>query len=142
MRIWSLHPKHLDTKGLVALWREALLAKNVLEGKTRGYRNHSQLIRFKTAPKPLDAINFYLKYVWQEASIRNYKFDKSKFIDINDVEKINLNRGQLMFEQQHLLNKLKLRDNNKYLENYNHKTWEIHPLFNLIEGEIEKWENF
>ena len=22
MRLWSLHPKYIDTKGLVALWRE------------------------------------------------------------------------------------------------------------------------
>jgi hypothetical protein len=33
MRIWSLHPKYLDSKGLVALWRESLLAKNVLRDK-------------------------------------------------------------------------------------------------------------
>ncbi len=50
MRIWSLHPKHLDAKGLVALWREALLAKHVLEGKTVGYLNHPQLNRFKRIP--------------------------------------------------------------------------------------------
>jgi carboxyl-terminal processing protease len=29
MRLWSLHPKYLDAQGLVALWREALLAKAV-----------------------------------------------------------------------------------------------------------------
>ena len=52
MRIWSLHPKYLDTKGLVALWRETLLAKHVLEGKTKGYRNHPQLDRFKKAQNP------------------------------------------------------------------------------------------
>ena len=47
MRLWSVHPKYLDSKGLVALWREALLAKQVLEGGTKGYRNHPQLDRFK-----------------------------------------------------------------------------------------------
>jgi hypothetical protein len=51
MRIWSIHPKYLDIKGLVALWREALLAKHVLEGRTKGYRNHPQLDRFKLADK-------------------------------------------------------------------------------------------
>jgi len=60
MRIWSLHPKYLDTKGLVELWRETLLAKHVLEGKTKGYKNHPQLNRFKIYSKPLEAINFYL----------------------------------------------------------------------------------
>lgn len=47
MRIWSLHPKYLDTKGLVALWRETLLAQHVLSGKTKRYKNHPQLARFK-----------------------------------------------------------------------------------------------
>ena len=37
MRLWTLHPKYLDPQGLVALWREALLARAVLQGKTRGY---------------------------------------------------------------------------------------------------------
>ena len=29
MRLWTLHPKYLDGVGLVALWREALLARAV-----------------------------------------------------------------------------------------------------------------
>ena len=33
MRIWSLHPEYLDSRGLVALWREALLAQAVLRGQ-------------------------------------------------------------------------------------------------------------
>ena len=37
IRIWTLHPKYLDAKGLVAVWREALLAKHVLENKAKGY---------------------------------------------------------------------------------------------------------
>ena len=37
MRLWSLHPRCLDAKGLVALWREGLLAQEVLRGKTRDY---------------------------------------------------------------------------------------------------------
>src|SRR5512147_2354284 len=79
MRIWSIHPKYLDTKGLVALWRETLLAKHVLEGKTKGYRNHPQLQRFKTAKDPLNNINHYLSVVYEEAIVRGYNFDKTKF---------------------------------------------------------------
>ncbi|WP_368086417.1 pyrimidine dimer DNA glycosylase/endonuclease V [Nitrosomonas sp. Nm34] len=26
MRLWSIHPKYLDAKGLLALWREGLQA--------------------------------------------------------------------------------------------------------------------
>jgi hypothetical protein len=43
MRLWSLHPCHLDAKGLVALWREGLLAQKVQACETNGYRNHPQL---------------------------------------------------------------------------------------------------
>ena len=38
MRLWSLHPRYFDSKGLTAAWREALLARAVLTGQTRGYR--------------------------------------------------------------------------------------------------------
>jgi hypothetical protein len=47
MRLWTIHPRYLDSQGLVALWREALLARAVLRGETRGYRHHPQLIRFR-----------------------------------------------------------------------------------------------
>ncbi len=30
MRIWSLHPKYLDRQGLLACWRETLLAQKVM----------------------------------------------------------------------------------------------------------------
>ena len=78
MRLWSLHPSLLDTKGLVALWRESLLAKNVLENKTKGYKNHPQLIRFRTFANPGDAINYYLSEILKEAVRRNYNFDRTK----------------------------------------------------------------
>jgi hypothetical protein len=140
MRIWSLHPKYLDAKGLVALWRETLMAKNVLAGKTKGYKNHPQLNRFKTAQKPIDAINLYLKSVWLEAAERNYNFDKSKFIEINDTEQINVTTGQLNFEKNHLLKKIKIRDLIKYTSLVGLVDYEPHSLFNLIDGEIEPWE--
>jgi len=69
MRLWSLHPKYLDSKGLVALWRETLLAKHVLEGKTKGYRNHPQLDRFKLSEDPLAAINYYLQMIYEESNL-------------------------------------------------------------------------
>src|SRR5580765_3188700 len=110
MRIWSLHPKYLDTKGLVALWRETLLAKHVLEGKTRGYKNHPQLARFKKSKKPLETINQYLAGVFVEASSRNYNFDKTK-IDWNfKSAKLKVTSGQVDYEIKHLLNKLSQRD--------------------------------
>ena len=61
MRLWSIHFKYLDSKGLVALWREAFLAKKVLEGKTKGYKNHPQLERFRNSSNPISSINSYLE---------------------------------------------------------------------------------
>ncbi|MDP4189551.1 MAG: pyrimidine dimer DNA glycosylase/endonuclease V, partial [Bacteroidota bacterium] len=78
MRLWSIHPQYLDRQGLLALWREALLAKHVLEGKTKGYKKHPQLVRFKTTEKPLDCINQYLSAVYEEAVKRGYDFERNK----------------------------------------------------------------
>lgn len=140
MRIWSLHPKYLDTKGLVALWRETLLAKHVLEGKTKGYKNHPQLDRFKKSKKPLDNINHYLAEIYKEASQRNYNFDKSKIDWGFTKNKLTVTSKQLAYECSHLLNKLQIRDTNKHKELKKMVTIETHPLFKLIEGEIEQWE--
>jgi len=133
MRIWSLHPKYLDAKGLVALWRETLIAKNVLEGRTKGYKNHSQLNRFKNYSRPVDAINSYLKIIYEEANKRNYKFDNSKFMII----KSNVNNGQLNYEFSHLLKKIKQRDSVHYNQFKNIKDIDCHPLFEVVDGGVE-----
>ena len=140
MRIWSLHPKYLDTKGLVALWREALLAKHVLEGRTKGYKNHPQLTRFKASATPIETINQYLAEIYKEASARDYNFDKEKINWNFKIRKLSVTTKQLNYEIDHLLNKLKQRDIGKYSELKLKDTFETHPLFELIEGEIEKWE--
>jgi hypothetical protein len=141
MRIWSIHPKYLDTKGLVAVWRETLLAKRVLEGKTKGYKNHPQLDRFKAAKSPVDAINQYLSEIYIESSIRNYNFNKQKVNWNFKRSSLTVTNGQLNYEMKHLLNKLETRDINKYKKLKTILTVKNHPLFRVIEGNIEKWEN-
>jgi hypothetical protein len=140
MRIWSIHPKYIDAKGLVALWRETLLAKNVLQGNTKGYKNHPQLIRFKKANEPLAAINWYLKYVYDEAQRRGYHFDISKFRLNGKIEKLPVTDGQMKFERQHLIKKLKIRDLNKYHQLIHLRDLDPHPLFFVKNGTIELWE--
>jgi hypothetical protein len=140
MRIWSLHPKYLDTKGLVALWRETLLAKHVLEGKTKGYKNHPQLNRFKRAKFPIYLINQYLSEVYHEAVNRNFNFDRQKIDWTFRRSKITVTKGQVNYEVAHLLNKLKKRDYEKYKELKSKSTFDNHPIFELVDGEIEEWE--
>ena len=140
MRIWSLHPKYLDAKGLVALWREALLGKNVLEGKTRGYRNHPQLRRFRQEADPVEAINQYLYEIYRESVRRNYNFDIHKIDCHYGSTMMNVTNGQLDYEVRHLLGKLKTRDINRYQILSRKNAFDTHPMFNLVHGDIESWE--
>ena len=140
MRIWSIHPKYLDTKGIVALWRETLLAKNVLEGNTKGYKNHPQLIRFKATDNPVEAINQYLAEIWEEATRRGYNFDRNKIdFDFKKI-KIEVTIGQMDYEFNHLLKKLELRDRARFDQYKNLNSVDSAQIFKEIEGEIEKWE--
>src|SRR5512143_54549 len=110
MRLWTLHPRHLDTKGLLALWREALLAQKVLRGETRGYRHHPQLLRFRAQADPLAAVASYLAAVCEEAGRRGYRFDSAKIGPGRLRGKMVATSGQLGFEREHLQRKLEVRD--------------------------------
>ena len=140
MRIWSVHPKYLDAKGIVALWRETLLARKVLQGETKGYKNHPQLNRFRKAGDPLSAINLYLSYVFSDAAGRGYNFNREKINRGFKETAMTVTRGQLNFEFRHLLHKLKSRDQGKFREIADIGTPDAHPLFIVIDGEIEAWE--
>jgi hypothetical protein len=140
MRLWSLHPSYLDSKGIVALWREALLAKHVLEGKTKGYTNHPQLVRFRNAKDPLSAINSFLLEVQIESEKRGYKFNKTKIGKIKIHQQLPVTEGQLEYEFEHLKKKLFVRDANRFKKINNIKTPKPHPLFRIVNGEVEEWE--
>lgn len=141
MRLWSIHPKYLDSKGLTALWREALLARKVLKGKTKGYTKHPQLERFKQQPDPVDAINKYLQNVLAEAVERRYRFDKSKLEGSNYADRIEVTKGQIEFEVQHLLAKLEKRDEAKYNSLKIVDGLDVNGIFVVVEGEVESWEH-
>lgn len=140
VRLWSLHPKYLDPQGLVALWREALLAKAVLRGDTRGYTRHPQLERFTRHASPLAAINAYLAAVYTEALRRGYAFDRSKVGPVRDVRLIPVSTGQLAFEWRHLQAKLKARNPTVLVQWSTVGTPECHPLFRRQPGPVASWE--
>ncbi|MCU7931797.1 MAG: pyrimidine dimer DNA glycosylase/endonuclease V [Candidatus Thiodiazotropha sp. (ex Codakia rugifera)] len=140
MRLWSINPGYLDSKGLVALWREALLAQNVLMGKTVGYNNHPQLIRFKNTSNPVGAIASYLRAVAVEAKNRGYNFDKSKIQNKRISSHILVTDGQANYEFQHLLKKLKSREPSIYICLRDSERIKLHPLFSKVRGGVEPWE--
>lgn len=141
MRLWSIHQKYLDSIGLIALWCEGLLAKSVLENKTKGYKNHPQLIRFKICKDPLNAINAYLQFVLDDANNRKYNFDKKKInFKLKFDEKLKITDKQLEYEFSHLLKKLKVRCPSKYKALLKIKKIECNPIFKVIKGPVEQWE--
>ena len=139
MRLWSLHPSSLDARGLVALWREGLLARKVLQGRTRGYRHHPQLIRFRAHRDPVAAINTYLSQVHVEATRRGYHFDGSKIRGARTRIRLRVTHGQLRYEWTHLLKKLKRRAPADYRSRRLAKP-AAHPMFLVAPGSVESWE--
>jgi hypothetical protein len=139
MRLWSLHPSLLDRAGLVALWREGLLAQKVLQGQTKGYRFHPQLERFRAAGNPVAAIGAYLWAVADEAGLRGYRFDATKIAARRRTISIPVTKGQLEFEREHLRRKLKVRDRARLLM-LNKAKLKPHPILHVVAGGIEPWE--
>jgi hypothetical protein len=141
MRLWSLHPRYLDRAGLVAGWREALLAQAVVAGRTRGYRNHPQLERFLATENPEQAVAQYLSGLADESAARGYRFKRSKIgAQGNALAAIPVTTGQIQYEWQHLRAKLRERspDTSNRFANTAHP--DAHPLFRIVEGPVESWE--
>jgi hypothetical protein len=139
MRLWSLHPSMLDRVGLVAVWREGLLAQQVLRGRTNGYRFHPQLHRFRACDNPVAAIATYLWDIADEARARGYKFDVSKIATGRSAVVISVTHGQLKYEWAHLSSKLRVRDPAK-LRGLTSARPKPHPMLRAIRGGIEPWE--
>lgn len=143
MRLWSLHPSILDRAALVACWREALLAQKVLEGGTRGYKAHPQLIRLRAHPEPTRAVGAFLTGLRTEATARGYSFDGSR-IHVpalpQETVSIPVTDGQLAYELGHLRRKVAARDEEWLPHLPTDGVVPPHPLFTVEVGPVESWE--
>jgi len=141
MRLWTIHPRHLDAAGLVALWREALLAQAVLLGRTRGYTRHPQLQRFRSAVNPPAFIAAYLRVIAAEATSRGYKFNSARIVSTETpASPIAETKGQLLYEWEHLGRKLRRRSPAWYRDEIAGATPTPHPLFRIVAGGVRDWE--
>jgi Pyrimidine dimer DNA glycosylase len=140
LRLWTLHPQYLDPPGLVALWRESLLARAVLRGETRGYRHHPQLHRFLDHAAPRSAINNYLAGILSEAESRGYSFDRTKVGPRRSHVNLVSTDGQLQYEWRHLLHKLEARNPTYFRRLRGIAYPQPHPLFKILPGPTEPWE--
>jgi hypothetical protein len=140
MRLWSLHPSYLDTRGLAACWREGLLARKVLSGGTKGYTHHPQLERFKAQADPVAALDSYLLAVWEEATRRGFAFNRDKIGPRFSESRIAVTSGQLEYEMRHLGAKLATRDAGRYQQTAGITSPRANPVFSVIAGRVETWE--
>ena len=140
MRLWSIHPQYLDSKGLVALWRETLLAKKVLQNKTKGYKQHPQLERFKKQSSPVACLNRYLQEIFIESKKRNFKFNSKKIGPARKCRNIKVASRQIEYEFNHLLQKLKERDPSRYNQYKDVKEIKTNPVFHKVSGPVANWE--
>jgi len=140
MRLWTVHPRYLDARGLCALWREALLAQAVLLGRTKGYRNHPQLTRFREQSDPVRSVCSYLLGVYAESVARGYDFDLAK-IEVTSADLcMNETEGQLLWEWEHLKTKLEERTPELLARHGAVTLPEPHPMFRIVAGPIREWE--
>lgn len=142
MRLWTIHPAYLDSKGLVAAWREGLLAQKALEGETKGYANHPQLLRFKGSGDPLRSISLYLECLRTEAIARRYDFDASRIRHLDPAyrARIGVNAGQVAYELELLRSKLERRDPAALARLEGVAEVRLNEAFEEREGGIEAWE--
>lgn len=142
MRLWSLHPRYLDPIGLVAVWREGLLAQKVLRGLTRGYRHHPQLLRFRSQEDPITSIGAYLSEIFREAERRGYAFDRSRIFRFSGKVKprIHVSKGQIVYEKEHLSSKLRKRSPRLFKSLEALRKVEVHPFLKVRPGPVESWE--
>ena len=140
MRLWSLHPGHLDPRGLVALWREGLLAQAVLKGETKGYRHHPQLVRFRARSRPVSFIAEYLRAVHAESVERGYRFDAGRIARGRTTGQVDVSQGQIDFEWRHLMKKLESRAPEWHERQTAVHAPLAHPLFRIVPGDVADWE--
>lgn len=150
MRLWSLHPQHLDRAGLVACWREALLAQAALLHPDGGYGRHPQLERFRAAPVPLATAGRYLEALADEADARGYAFDRRRIrvrrpdalgegTAPDAVSLLVVTDGQLAHERAHLLAKLDARAP-EAAARLRAAALRPHPSFVVVPGPVAAWE--
>ena len=140
MRLWSLHPRYLDRQGLTALWREGVLARAVLAGKTRGYRHQPQLDQFCEQADLLASVDAYLWVVQREPARRGYRFDGSKLGECQEAPVIPVTDGQLALEWAHLGRKLEARSPQVAQQWAEVQAPEPHPSFKPAPGGVAGWE--
>jgi len=88
----------------------------------------------------MKAIADYLAGVWAESERRGFNFDHRKIGSRRGAGRLTVTRGQLDYESELLCRKLKKRLREKCPELSSLGQVRPHPLFIVVDGEVEEWE--
>lgn len=86
------------------------------------------------------SINQYLTSVYKNSLERGYHFNKNKVNPNFIPTKLTVTDKQIKFEMEHLLTKMETRDPERFHKLSRKVKIDAHPLFRIIDGEIEPWE--
>lgn len=146
MRLYSFHPKYLDNVGLSRQINEGVLGLKALSGQQKMWQNHPQLDRFKkmTGLHPQKTYQLYMLPVIHEWRIRKLAGISVMLPEPKPTPKLmNVTIEQIKYEWIHYINKL-CSQKNRDLELGKRLNLipvpDPHPLFEIIDGEIEQWE--
>lgn len=141
MRLWSVHPRYLDRQGLVAGWREGLLAQAVIERSSGGYSRHPQLDRFRASPDPALMLSLFLWGLLDEADTRGYRFAREKILGGREpAGRLPVTTGQVDYEWCQLIARMRRRSPDWASRWVSEERPDVHPIFVVVEGPIESWE--
>ena len=83
-----------------------------------------------------------MRLVLIESEKRGYHFDKTKLpVQCIPVDFIMESQGQLDYEWQHLLKKLRVRNPDRFRSVSNVKSPDPNPIFRIVPGGISSWES-
>jgi hypothetical protein len=71
---------------------------------------------------------------------RGFNFNKNKINPDFVPTRLPVTDKQIKFELKHLLSKLETRDPEQFQKLSRKRKITVHPLFRIIDGEIEPWE--
>jgi hypothetical protein len=98
------------------------------------------VLRFRAHASPVGCIGEYLRGVHEEAATRGYSFAAERITRTRASGRLTVTRGQLEYEWQHLLQKLRSRDPKRLAELRKIKRPIAYRLFRVVHGGVAPWE--
>ena len=139
MRLWSLSTRQRLIEWVFSRYgAKVCLRRKCSWDKRRAIDFILNLIGF-ASENWTATIGAYLWAVLDEARSRGYNFDASRIATERLPISISVTRGQLDFERQRLMKKLRTRDQDRF-RILGAAVARPHPILRVVAGGLEPWE--